>query len=374
MYTSFAIENFRLFDRLTIEPLARVNLIVGKNNAGKTALLEALWLHSGPNNPELGVRLSAFRGIDGLNPKRLLHDIFYDFDAERAITLSANGTWGKSSRTLRITSEPADGTLVPFRPADAVTPPPGWQTAGTSEVSSSEIVFQYTNETGQQYTSAGRWAKIELTPPDMFPNLPTMATEGMTFEQARMPSLPTAVFIGARQRRGPADDVIRFGEVELAGYAEQIVNCLAQVDNRIKRLTTIAAPPSPMIYADVGLSRPIPMGFLGDGIGRLLSMTLAFHQARNGSLLIDEVENGLHHSVLVDVWKNLNWLSHEFNVQVFATTHSSECLEAARAAFKASESDDLLTHRISRQKGGIKSATYSLEGLDYGIEIGAEIR
>ena len=301
MYTSFTIENFRLFDRLTIEPLARVNLIVGKNDAGKTALLEALWLHSGPNNPELGVRISSFRGIDGLNPNRLLHDIFYDFDAGREITLAAEGTWGDSPRTLRITSEPTDGSIIPFQPASAVTPPPGWQTAGTSEMSGSEIVFQYTNEAGKLYTSAGRWAKIELKPPDMLPNLPTMATEGMTFEQARMSALPTAVFIGARQRRGPADDVIRFGEVELAGYADEIVNCLAQVDHRIKRLTTIAAPPSPMIYADVGLSRPVPMGFLGDGIGRFLSMALAFHQARGGTMLIDEVENGLHQSVLVDV-------------------------------------------------------------------------
>ena len=54
MYTSFSIENFRLFDQLTVEPLARVNLIAGQNNAGKTALLEAIWLHNGQNNPELG--------------------------------------------------------------------------------------------------------------------------------------------------------------------------------------------------------------------------------------------------------------------------------------------------------------------------------
>ena len=53
MYTSFSIKNFRCFENMTIEPLARVNLICGENNTGKTALLEALWLHSGPNAPEI---------------------------------------------------------------------------------------------------------------------------------------------------------------------------------------------------------------------------------------------------------------------------------------------------------------------------------
>lgn len=51
MYTSFAIENFRCFEDLTVQPLARVNLIAGQNNVGKTALLEALWLFSHPTEP-----------------------------------------------------------------------------------------------------------------------------------------------------------------------------------------------------------------------------------------------------------------------------------------------------------------------------------
>ena len=87
MYTSFTIENFRCFEKLTIEPLARVNLICGENNTGKTALLESLWMHSGPNSPDLGLRLNNFRGITGVDPRRLLHDLFRNFDPQRIITL-----------------------------------------------------------------------------------------------------------------------------------------------------------------------------------------------------------------------------------------------------------------------------------------------
>ena len=55
MYTSFSIENFRCINEMTIEPLAGVNLIAGRNNMGKTTLLEALWMYSGPNLPDLGL-------------------------------------------------------------------------------------------------------------------------------------------------------------------------------------------------------------------------------------------------------------------------------------------------------------------------------
>ncbi|MEA3339937.1 MAG: AAA family ATPase, partial [Chloroflexota bacterium] len=64
MHKSFTIRSFRCFDDLAIEPLERINLIAGKNNIGKTALLEALWLHHGYHNPELGLMLRVLRGLD----------------------------------------------------------------------------------------------------------------------------------------------------------------------------------------------------------------------------------------------------------------------------------------------------------------------
>ena len=53
MYKSFKIKNFRCFKELAITSFKRVNLIAGLNNVGKTALLEALFLHCGATNPEL---------------------------------------------------------------------------------------------------------------------------------------------------------------------------------------------------------------------------------------------------------------------------------------------------------------------------------
>ena len=189
-----------------------------------------------------------------------------------------------------------------------------------------------------------------------------------------MPNRPSSVILTARQRSLLEEDVARFGRVELDGYAGQLTACLRHVDDRIKRLLTISSPPTAMIYVDVGLNRPIPIGFLGDGLGRFLSIALAFYEARGGMIFIDEVENGLHHSVLENVWKDLSRLSREFDVQVFATTHSNECLVAARDAFASMKDKDFLIHRLGLQAGEISATTYSFSELDFTLDYGAEMR
>ena len=376
MYTSFNVENFRCFEQLTLKPLARVNLIAGKNNTGKTAFLEALWLHSGPNIPDLGVRLASFRGVQGPDPQRLLHDLFHNFDPRRTIRLSSLLEFIEGERDLKIRSEPLNSVEIPVPfPNTASAIPRGSQEPDVSALSSSQIILDYTDESGNNYVSTGWWAINQF--PTMIGPVPGMSMEsgGMVRNQANMPGRPSAIFLSPRLRSNPQEDLVRFGEAELAGYANNIVDCLKLIDPRINRLATIAAAPAPMLYADIGLERLVPLGFMGDGINRLLSMTLAVCNARDGAILIDEIENGLHHSVLPEAWTNLNRLSQKFNVQVFATTHSYECMMAARDSFNASGDKDLHIHRLSRpEHGPIRAVTYPYDALDFALEHGSDIR
>lgn len=378
MYRSFGIENFRCIKGLTIEPLARVNLIAGKNDMGKTALLEALWLHSGPNMPELGDRLARFRGIPGQDPARLMHDLFHNYNSESAIELSAKGSGAVSQGTLKVMSRPRDNAVVTAAPNPHAPsmPPRGSQELDASAVSDTEIVFDYTDGEGRNYVSSAWWARsdrqsVEAASPGFSM---TLVAEGLAGHRAGMPSRPTSVFLGARQRMGTDEDLNRFGRAEIEGHADRIVAVLKQVDGRVERLLTVAAPPAPMTYADIGLGRPVPVGLLGDGVGRLLSMACAFLEARDGIVLIDEVENGLHHSVLQSVWEHLDLLSQEFNLQVFATTHSYECMVAARDAFARGSDKEFCIHRLELQDEGIVATTYPFEALDFTLDYGAEIR
>ena len=200
MYISFAIENFRCFEKLSIEPLARVNLICGGNNTGKTTLLEALWLHSGPNSPDLGLRLNNFRGIAGPDPQRLLHDLFHNFDHQRTIameaTMEAKGDWNKSHRSLYIRSRPrnAEGFVLQTPEEQSLIGGVPWET-NVSAVSDTEIVLDYLDEDGHSFISTGRWEISEAPLPVGMPLVPfALTSQGMTVNRANMPPAFVCVF------------------------------------------------------------------------------------------------------------------------------------------------------------------------------------
>jgi ABC-type multidrug transport system ATPase subunit len=86
----------------------------------------------------------------------------------------------------------------------------------------------------------------------------------------------------------------------------------------------------PMINGDIGIGRLIPLPLLGEGTVRLLEILLAISTTRDGVVLIDEIENGLHYSVLKKVWKAIAQYARKSNSQIVTTTHSWESIEAAR--------------------------------------------
>ena len=103
-------------------------------------------------------------------------------------------------------------------------------------------------------------------------------------------------------------------------------------------------------------------------------MVLNMAWAAGGYSLIDEIENGLHHSVLVDVWKAIANAARRFDTQVFATTHSRECIIAAHEAFSGDEPYDFRLHRLDRIDGDIRATSYDNETLEAAIEAGLEMR
>lgn len=74
--------------------------------------------------------------------------------------------------------------------------------------------------------------------------------------------------------------------------------------------------------------QPVPLGSLGDGAWRMLAMAIVLTQCYDGVLLIDEIDTGLHYTVMSDMWKLIFNAAKEFNLQVFATTHSYDCVHS----------------------------------------------
>jgi len=113
---------------------------------------------------------------------------------------------------------------------------------------------------------------------------------------------------------------------------------------------------------------------MGEGLVRLLSIILAIAQAQGGTILIDEIENGLHYSVMTDVWKAIADAARRADAQIFATTHSQECIRAAHRAFDSSETYDFRYHRLELVKDEIQAVTYDRETLATSDEMDLEMR
>lgn len=286
MFQSFNVQNFRGFREIKLEGLGRVNLVVGKNNTGKTSLLEALALTANPSSLNHLPRL--FRPTTDV-----LGDLIY-----RWLIMD-----GASAVKLCGTLSNGEEASVSFLPA------------------------------GQSPPNATHLRPVP-------PNLGAWATP---------PSRPLKVHVIPVQHRDPDTMVDAFAEAVRSPVDErQMESLLALIDPRIKSIRLDAVGAKPFIVADVGLSARVPLGQAGQGVYRLVSVLSELLGHKPKICLIDEIEDGLHYSVLSHVWSGLAEIAERLDIQIFATTHSWECLVAAHDAFSARTSYDLRVIQLYR--------------------------
>lgn len=188
------------------------------------------------------------------------------------------------------------------------------------------------------------------------------------------PAFP-ARFLSARWRPSFKEDAEFFGELAVQNKEEELIRSLQLLEPRLKRLSTIVLAGQPMLHADVGLSRLVPLAFLGDGLLRVARLILAILHTKDGVVLVDEIENGLHHSVMKQVWGSLARAAEDAGVQIFATTHSRECVGAAHRAFAEMFEYDFSLQRLEwNRSGDIRAVAYDREALEGAIQAGFEVR
>ena len=130
-----------------------------------------------------------------------------------------------------------------------------------------------------------------------------------------------------------------------------------------------------ILEVDMGLSSLIPVNLLGGGMANFLSVALAMLDSSDGIVLIDEIENGLHYSMLHKLWQAVFRWSQELNVQVFATTHSNECIRAFSTLVDMTlfESQARL-FRLERKDEDCRAVEYSKRNLAESLESNWEVR
>lgn len=364
MYHSFRIKNFRCFDDLTIDGLGRINLIGGKNNIGKSALLEALWVHHCSANPDLAVRIDAFRGLEQVVPDNFLGNVFRGFDRDLTIELCAQGAWGDASRLLRMWFEDSPTFEIPVPGLENNQPDP-LQNSSIGVKSSKVIVMDYSYESEGRLITKGRLVESQVNP------LVRTAGLEMTIERGRpVQNRPSAIFLSARRAGVSNEDVNRYSQLEINGRQGGVLQILQEVEPSLERLAVVSSGQAPAIYADIKLGRLVPMQLLGDGMSRILSVALAIASSPGGMVLVDEIENGLHYTVMEKVWQAIAAFARSYDVQIFATTHSHHCIQSACRAFEGDADELLQLYSLGYRKGKISAARYDRERLVDAFDFG----
>ena len=358
MFTSISIKNFRCFKDLSIDSLERVNLVAGANNVGKTVVLEAIFLLIGATNISLVAKISAFRGVEEFKGDvtsvrdMLWRPLFSNLDSNATIEISGALN---TSRQHKVELEMVAGTSARLALGNDSAREAGPRTDGL----------------------AGQMMRLHYTDPMGETRVTEMLIDEKGVRVEPVPSEPPfpGFFLASRRRTTPQEDAERFGRLEeMVQGPYNLLETLKIVEPRLKRLTTIFRAGVPMIYGDIGLGRMLPLPLMGDGLGRLTSILLAIVNAPHGVVLVDEVENGLHHTIMDKVWQAIGDAARRSDTQIFATTHSFDCIRAAHQAFEAGGTYDFRLHRLERTDDTIEAVTYDQEVLAAAMRADMEVR
>jgi AAA15 family ATPase/GTPase len=173
-----------------------------------------------------------------------------------------------------------------------------------------------------------------------------------------------------------------FDQVVLTPDEKLVEQALNKIDSKIQRIASVS--PQRLRYpldsrggfvvllADT--NQRVPIGSMGDGIWRILGLALSTVCAKDGYLFVDEIDTGLHFTAMSDMWKMIWDTAKKLNVQVFATTHNSDCWKSLAdiAEQEDATEDGIRIHRI--EKGKEKSIVFTEKQIVIAAERELEVR
>jgi hypothetical protein len=352
MIKTLEITGFRCFKHLKVDGLARVNLIVGKNNHGKSSLLEAIYTlvtagdpaaladfmiarnetlvgtHGAPGETELDLR-RLFNGHalnDGSKLSLLATEEAHTRYLGYNVVLSAKAqSLGEASNMKR--------------------------PAGVRELPNDVLVLSVER---LDTSKSGNSAQIRGVP---------IGNEGGVnpriagLPDASRAELPVCVFLSTD--RDSSEQVAQdWSEIVLTADEQRVEECLRLIEPTFSRTGYVGnggAHKGTFRVKLEGQAEPIPLGSMGSGMSRLLALAVSLVRCKNGVLLVDEIDTGLHHSILGDMWKFVLEVAEKLNVQVFATTHSLDCIRGLAQGCRDDLAEDgsqdrVSMHRIERDR------------------------
>ena len=348
MLQTLAILGFRGFESYQLTDLSRVNVVVGKNNCGKTSVLEAVELLVSGGHPSVFLRSNARRRGAGLGEAS--SDVSHMFFGHKcgpgaSFSLSSDDTGRTLSVTTLSLEEIGDEAEAWF--------PNGGKRQPQSLGHADEVVIP---KFGMSII-----ARASANAPERKIVLPV--TEDGSFQldhpNLRMRDRPSGlpVRFHSLESSNPGSMGGMWDSVLARGLEAEVVDDMRLLEPDLESIhfLTSAGSRSGILIGLRGGGRRLPIDSHGGGMRRLLAMRLSFVGAANGFLLIDEIDTGLHWTIMEDLWQFVVEVARRLNVQVFATTHSFYCIRGIGSLLQSrSDLDDEVS--IQKVHGSLKQA------------------
>lgn len=349
MIESLSVTNFRGIEKLELHGLRRINVIVGENSSGKTAFLESIFL-AGGGSPEIALRLQAQRGFaqilqiawDRASYESLWRQFFCGFDQNQVISIALVGSEA-NTRSVTMAYRSEDSPTLPF---------------GKTGLDSPFIVpitFEWKDSKGT----------VNRAQPKITPEGLNIAGTGET-----MPIF----FFSSSSATNPAENASRFSLLDTSGKSSIFVSALRKIFPFLTGISIQVISGQPTLHAALGFSDlKVPLGLLSGGINKLAGIFLAVAGAAQSVVLIDEIENGFYYRLLPDIWSALLSFCKQQDSQIFASTHSEECLRAL-LRIVGDNVDEFTLIRTERSDGHCTARVFGGRQLHTAIEQNIEVR
>jgi AAA15 family ATPase/GTPase len=365
MLDSLYIQNFKCLKNLKIQPLGRVNLLIGQNNVGKSTILEAISIFASNMSAERLFNVLDLRGekLSALYPdeKILVEDEVKTFlplvtNQSLSLLMKEGITIGSSEQQFKINvcyvrrKKISSGYAIQLIPSDSEDVKDAELTLCLYEIKHDKQEFRqrlFTFDGGGLRDNSVNSRVINVEYPCSFISTRDKASNTLL---------------------NKAWSVISMKEEE-----NYLIDALRIIEPHIMRFNMLSDGKENKPFVTIqGRDGLIRLSSMGDGINKILSIILTLLNCKNGTLLIDEIENGLHYTALFQLWKMILHLAEALNVQVFATTHSSDCI---KSFVESDEKHIGKVIRLENRDGDVIPIVFdNLERLNFSIQQNIDIR
>lgn len=363
---SLHIKNYRNLKDLEINSLGRINLITGKNNTGKTAILEAISIYANIGDLKWLLKLLEERGeyrkhnISTIESNlKTLSSLFSDRFIDD--TIMSIGIVETEPHKFHLGHNSVPKKFVSFQ--FIYSNPKSEEHINYSKENSK---LNYNLIDYKLYFKISTFGSVQLFPLNFDLKNSSYSSHDDTFQFVRTQNIYNDLSIEL------------WDNIALTNKESFVIDALKIIEPSVERIAFIADENSKERNAVIRLKdndKILPLKSMGDGINKILTIILALVNADNGFLLIDEFENGLHYSVQENIWKIIFNLSEKLNIQVFATTHSEDCIAGFEKVLNQQVNPlEGKLIRLDNKNGTIREVDFSADELKIAMESNIELR